>query len=534
MASAAATVPAVPSLPPRPTLAPTLARVLAMGLAAAIAGAARPAAASTLWIRCLGPVVLAAPPAATTGEPVTAVPASEPLTLQARIDAVLAAPFLANASVGVHVVDLANGAVLYTRNAEAPQNPASNVKLVTTAAALALLGPEHRYVTRVYIDKKSLHGHSVDGDLYLRGGGDPSLITADLYQLASDLRALGIHKITGGLVLDTTQFDRDELPPGFDQKDELAAYRSPGGALSVNFGTYVVLARPADKEGEAVLAAVDPPVPSIQLDNKATTDAGARTRLRVSVEPDKQGHGLRVALAGTIGVDAEPAEYRYPVASPADYTGEVFRLVLAQRGVKLGKSAVRLAEIPKDAERVAIARSQPLSVLVRSVNKLSNNYMAEHILKTLDPAVPQTYAGGLARVRTWLTEIAMPGAVHMTNGSGLYDSNRLSPIQLTHLLTRVHRDFRIAGDYLASLPISGADGTLRSRFQDTPAVRFVRAKTGSLEQVSTLSGYAGAVGKPPIAFSILISGLDKWKTALAKQAQDQIAGILAAEAAARP
>ena len=110
----------------------------------------------------------------------------------------------------------------------------------------------------------------------------------------------------------------------------------------------------------------------------------------------------------------------------------------------------------------------------------------------------------------------------------------ISPAQFTHLLARVHRDFRVAGDYLASLPIAGADGTLRSRLQDTGAERFVRAKTGSLDQISTLSGYAGAVGKPPIAFSILLSGLDKWKAPLAKQAQDQIAAVLAAEAAARP
>ena len=500
--------------------------VLATVLAAAIAGTAQPAAASSLWTHGFAAVALAAPAPA---------PAVEPLTLQARIDAVLAAPFLAGATVGVHVVDLASDTVLYTRNAEVVQNPASNVKLVTTAAALALLGPEHRYVTRVYIDRKSLHGHTVDGDLYLRGGGDPSLITADLYQLASDLRALGIHKISGGLVLDTTQFDRDELPPGFDQKDELAAYRSPGGALSVNFGTYVVLARPGGKAGEPVLAAVDPPVPSIHIDNKATTEAGGRTRLRVGVEPDPKGHGLTVTLAGTIGVDAEPAEYRYPVASPAEYTGEVFRLVLAQRGVKLGKPGVRLAALPDKAERVAIARSQPLSVLVRSVNKLSNNYMAEHILKTLDTATPQTYAGGLRRVQAWLTEQGVATAgFSMTNGSGLYDSNRITAAQLTTLLVRVHRDFRIAGDFLASLAIAGADGTMRSRLQDSPAQRFVRAKTGTLDEVSALAGYAGAVGKSPIVFAILVTGLDRWKAGAVKKAQNEIAELLAAAAAARP
>ena len=483
---------------------------------------ARPAAA----VR--SPTAAGTTATATAGAAATA----EPLTLQARIDAILTTSALGGATVGVHVLDLATGATLYDRNAGLAQNPASNVKLVTTAAALALLGPEHRYVTRVYAERKRLSGHTIDGDLYLRGGGDPSLITADLYQLASDLRALGVTRVTGGLVLDTSLFDRDELPPGFDQKQELVAYRAPGGALSVNFGTYVVLARPGAKEGEPALAGIDPPVPSIHLDNHATTAAGARTKLQVSVEPGDKG--LAVKLGGTIGLEAEPPEYRYRSRAPAEHTAEVFKPVLQQRGVKLGKATVRIAPVPEDAQRLAIVRSQPLSVLVRSVNKLSNNYMAEHILKTLDPATPQTYAGGLARVYAWLKEIELPGAVHMTNGSGLYDTNRVSASQFTHLLARVHRDFRIGGDYLASLPIAGADGTLRSRLQETVAERFVRAKTGTLDQVSALSGYAGAVGKPPIAFSILMSGLDKWRAPAARAAQDQIAALLAAEAAARP
>lgn len=495
-------------------------RRLGVGLLTALCLLARPSAA-------LGP----AP--APTGVGVTQ-PEAEPQSLAARIDAVLAGSKLDAATIGVHVRDLATGATLYSRNAELAQNPASNVKLVTTAAALALLGPEHRYVTRVYAARKALRGGTIDGDIYLRGGGDPSLITADLYQLASDLRALGITRITGGIVLDTSHFDRDELPPGFDQKQELVAYRSPGGALSVNFGTYVVLTRPGAKEGEPAHAAVDPPVPSIKLENRATTEAGARTHLRVAVEADPKGHALKVLLDGTIGSEAEPAEYRYPVASPGDYSGEVFALVLRQRGIKLGKSTLSVAATPADAQRLAIVRSQPLSVLVRSVNKLSNNYMAEHILKTLAAEQPQSYAGGLARVQAWLREIEMPGELRLGNGSGLYDNNRISPIQLTHLLARVHRDFRVAGDFMASLPIAGADGTLRNRLQDTGGERFVRAKTGTLDQVSALSGYAGALGKPPIAFSILMSGLGKWQAPIARKTQDQIAALLAAEAAARP
>ena len=491
------------------------------------------------WTLC--PAALDAAPAATpapapagsiAGDPI----AHDPATLKLRIDEILAQKPLAGATIGVHAVDLATGEVLYSRNPDVPQNPASNIKLVTTAAALALLGPEHRYITRVYIAKKSLKGSTVEGDLYLRGGGDPALITADLYQLASDLRALGITRITGGLVLDTTLFDRDEFPPGFEQKEELVAYRSPGGALSVNFGTFVVMVRPGRTVGEAALAAIDPPVPSLKLETTATTAAGARTKLSMGFDPpEKDSHARTLRLSGAIGVDAEPAEYRYPVSHPAEYTGEVFKLVLSQRGIKFGKPTVKLAAVPDDVQRLAIVRSQPLSVLVRSVNKLSNNYMAEHILKTLDPATPQTYAGGLRRVHAWLAEQGVATAgFSMTNGSGLYDTNRITATQLTSLLVRVHRDFRIAGDFLASLAIAGADGTMRSRLQDSPAQRFVRAKTGTLDEVSALAGYAGALGKPPIVFAILVSGLDRWKAGSVKKAQNEIAELLAAAAAARP
>lgn len=494
------------------------------------------------------PATTAAPVAATTAAPAADVvadpPSLDPAALKPRIDAILAAKALTGATLGVQAVDLATGAVLYSRNPDLPLNPASNIKLVTTAAALALLGPEHRYVTRVYVAKKTLKGHTIEGDLYLRGGGDPALITADLYQLASDLRALGITRVTGGLVLDTSLFDKDQLPPGFEQKEELVAYRSPGGALSVNFGTFVVLVRAGKAAGEAALAAIDPPVPSIKIETTATTSAGARTRLGVSIVPaDKSGpkgrgdsgHDLTIKLSGTIGVDAEPAEYRYPVTHPAEYTAEVFKLMLQQRGIKLAKPTVKLAKVPDDAARLAIVRSQPLSVLVRSVNKLSNNYMAEHILKTLDPNTPQTYAGGLARVRGWLVEqgIATAG-FSMTNGSGLYDTNRITAAQLAALLVGVHRDFRIAGDFLASMAIAGADGTMRSRLQDSPAQRFVRAKTGTLDEVSALAGYAGAVGKTPVVFAILVGGLDRWKAGSVKQAQNEIAALLAAAVAARP
>lgn len=478
----------------------------------------------------LGLCSLSAP---ATGAPATPA-AAAPADLAGRIDALLQTRAVARARVSLLVVDLATGARVYEKNPDLPLNPASNVKLVTTAAALALLGPEHRYVTRVYVKKGALKGKTIDGDIYLKGGGDPTLVTGDLYQLASDLKALGVTRITGGLVLDNTAFDRDELPPFFDQKDELAAFRAPGGAMAINFGTYVVLARPGAGDGDAVHVAIDPPVPSIRLKTSAKTDAGKRNQLKLAIGADKDG-AIDVVVEGTLGKDAAPVEYRYPVAKPTEYAGEVFRLVLKQRGVTVAKATTRLEAVPEDSDRLALVRSQPLSVIVRSVNKLSNNYIAEHILKTLDDHAPATFAGGLARVRGWLDAIATPkDGLTLGNGSGLYDANRISAAQLVHLLGVVHRDFRYAADFLASLPIAGVDGTLKSRMAEGRATRFVRAKTGSLDGVATLSGYAGAIGRPPLAFAILFNDLDTSAAGPAREVMNQIAELLAAEVADRP
>ena len=158
--------------------------------------------------------------------------APAPATLESVIDEALANPILEDATVGISVVDTGSGETLYARGADTPLNPASNVKLVTTAAALRVLGPEHRYSTLLFHAKDALQGDVIKGNAWLQGHGDPDLVTGDLYELATRLRGSGIKRITGGVIVDPGAFDRDELPPGFDQKEELASYRAPSGATS--------------------------------------------------------------------------------------------------------------------------------------------------------------------------------------------------------------------------------------------------------------------------------------------------------------
>jgi serine-type D-Ala-D-Ala carboxypeptidase/endopeptidase (penicillin-binding protein 4) len=454
--------------------------------------------------------------------------------LTEQIDAALAEPFLANASIGVSVVDLADNTVLYRRGDDKPLNPASNVKLVTTAAALALLGPEHRYATSLYHKDDAIKGAVLQGDVYLRGSGDPHLVTENLYLLAGNLRALGVKKITGGVVVDASHFDRDELPPGFDQKDELAAYRAPSGATAVNFNTFVVRVRPGSAVDQKPPAMVDPPVAGIEVINEAKTIDGGRTQLGVAIEDD--GKKTIVRMTGTMGLTAGPVAYRYPVSAPSRYAGEVLAVALAHQGITLGRSKVKTGTVPKKARVVATHHSPPVSVLVRSVNKFSNNFMAEQILKTLaDPSSPATFSAALGRVRQWLATHGMTSQeLRLGNGSGLYDTNRLTTAQLTTLLGIVHRDFRISSDYLASLAVMGADGTTRRRLRDTDVSRWVRAKTGTLDGVSALSGYAGADGRKPIAFSIVFNDLRRGDAARARAVQNRIAELLARHAAGQP
>jgi D-alanyl-D-alanine carboxypeptidase/D-alanyl-D-alanine-endopeptidase (penicillin-binding protein 4) len=230
-------------------------------------------------------------------------------------------------------------------------------------------------------------------------------------------------------------------------------------------------------------------------------------------------------------VDAGSVRWRYPVQDPSLYAGEVLRLVLAERGVAVARKRIQRGAVPDDAKLLATHVSPSVAEASRSINKLSNNFMAEQILKDLDPVTPATFAGGIARVAGWLAQIGVTTAgLRLGNGSGLYDANRVSARQIVQVLRYCHRDFRIASDFLASLAVMGSDGTTASRLATSDARRWIRAKTGTLDGISALSGYAGTLGRAPIAFAVLINGLAPGHAAAAREAQDRIAELLARHA----
>jgi len=440
---------------------------------------------------------------------------------------------LHNARVGISIIDVASGHELYSRDATGSYNAASNTKIMTTAAALALLGPDYRYRTTVYAQKQSKAG-VVKGDLYLVGRGDPSLDANALRALADELVLAGVERVTGGLVVDDTYFDADTMPPHFDeQPDEQAAFRAPVAAVSLNFNAVTVMVRPGARAGSPARVTVVPDNDYVKIISNVTTSRSGRTRVHLKTTATRDH--LEVRVVGRIRTNARRRRFRRRIADPLRFTGSAFQKVLSKRGIRLGRKTLRRGPVPPQAVQLASRKSAPMAVLLRGLGKYSNNFVAEMVFKTigaesLQSPAPATWADAQAAVRELLVDqMGLDAAsFRVDNGSGLFDSNALTPRQITTVLRAAYRDFRYGPDLVATLAFAGADGTLTKRMLEGPAERQVRAKTGTLAAASALSGYVAVDGVQPLAFSILLNDIPQQRGSLrnARALQDEIAEAL--------
>jgi D-alanyl-D-alanine carboxypeptidase/D-alanyl-D-alanine-endopeptidase (penicillin-binding protein 4) len=452
--------------------------------------------------------------------------------LRARLDELFSLPALTGAKLSVVVTEPDSGKVVYGRAEKSGLNAASNVKIVTSAAALALLGPEYRWKTAVYGPSRPggrwlEPGGELPGDLYLRGSGDPTLATRDLGEMATELVSLGLHRVRGGLVVDATAFEGSSVGPGFDQKDDSAAFRAPSSAASLNGNAVAVTVTPSVLAGGAARVVVDPPSPYFVVVGRITT--ARKGPAAPSIETADSGGGqTRVVVSGRVRLGTESRTFLRRVVHPELFLGQTFRQILQKRGVTFDKP-LRVEPLPAEGWRALAAHdSPPLAVVIQDVNKRSSNFAAEQLVRTLGGDVvgrPGTWDKGLEAVGRYLDGLGIPRASYrMANGSGLYDSNRFSAEQIASVLRAAMRDFRIAGEFMASLSVAGADGTLAQRMAGTVAERYVRAKTGTLAGVSCLSGIAGAPGQRPVVFSILMNDIPNPQEA--RLIQDRAAELL--------
>jgi serine-type D-Ala-D-Ala carboxypeptidase/endopeptidase (penicillin-binding protein 4) len=439
----------------------------------------------------------------------------------------LASPFLKKAKLGLYIQNLRTGEVLSALNAEEPLIPASNTKLVSTAAALYHLGPDYRFRTLLAIPKDSKKGGKIQGDLFLKGFGDPRLSTRDLNVFADQLVLKGITEISGDLVIDDSFFDAKTDPPGYEEKPEVqSTYRAPISATSLNFNAIGVHVFPGEKAGDKARLAADPRGGYLIVEGEVATTA-KKTKLSVECEEDKDK--LRCKATGSIALSHPGSASWRRVPNPPMYLGYTLSGILKEHGISL-KGKIKSGKLPEDAQSLYVHTSEELGVLVRYINKSSNNFMAEMVLKTLGAeykGAPGTSAAGLEAVRDYLADIGLPrGSYKISNASGLWGETRFSASQMVKILDAAAKDSRLAPDFMASLAIAGADGTIRSRMKGTSAERALRAKTGTLDEVICLSGYVRLNNADLVGFSVLLNDVSGY-AGPAKELQNEIGVAIA-------
>jgi len=428
--------------------------------------------------------------------------------------------------LGVIVFDIQSGDVLAAHQPNAALNPASNMKLVTAAAALSKLSPNHTYRTALYGRRE---GTSV-GDLVLRGYGDPSLSTKDIWELANGLRRWGIRRVKGDILVDQSFFDDAFVPPGFEQQpDEWAYFRAPVSAIALEANTVTMHVAPT-RSKEPALVTFAPSGFVDVVGRVMSGPKGSTQNVTLSLVPT-DGR-LKAQVGGTVPEDASRLRITQRVDDPRLYAGYVLRALLEEQGVTID-GRVRTGGEQVNAQ-LAMHRSDRLANLLERLGKDSDNFYAEMIFKGLASGTNRrglTSASGVEVAEAYLKSIgALDAGMILRNGSGLFDTNRLTAHSLGVLLRAAYQDPSMRTEFVRHLAVGGEDGTLKSRFRDRVSKGRVRAKTGTLASVTSLSGYVLPEGSGrPIAFSILVNGV-AGKVPGAREAIDECVRALVREA----
>ncbi|HYN14511.1 MAG TPA: D-alanyl-D-alanine carboxypeptidase/D-alanyl-D-alanine-endopeptidase [Terriglobales bacterium] len=461
--------------------------------------------------------------------------------LASTIETILAQPELERGFWGIEVVSLKDGRTLYALNSDKLFTPASNTKLFTTAAALALIGPDYRFKTTVEtagtVDK---YGRLV-GDVVLVGRGDPNLSgrvlpyagrtqrtqpsIRVLEQLADQLVQKGVKFIDGDIVADDSYYAFERYGEGWTQDDLVWESGAPVSALSINDNVMFVNILPADRPGEKAFVSIDPFADYYRIDNRILTTPSGTGPRKIFINREPGSNVL--TLWGNIPVDDPGAGEALAIDDPAAFAGQLFQRLLEQRGIAVyGRPRTRHTELASlqtltvtalasGGGEHGMASRQPLVLAsyqsspfiddLQVVNKVSQNLHAELMLRLLgrEKGTSGTIEGGLEVERGFLTQAGIaPAQYAFYDGSGMSRENLATPHAVVQLL-RYAAGQPWGKAWQDTLAIAGIDGSLANRFKGTSAEGRVRAKTGALGHVNALSGYATTVNGVPIAFSIL-------------------------------
>jgi D-alanyl-D-alanine carboxypeptidase/D-alanyl-D-alanine-endopeptidase (penicillin-binding protein 4) len=459
----------------------------------------------------LFPALAACASGAAAPSPPAPAPAGPPIA--AALEAVFNDTMFAGAFWGVDVRSQATGEILYQRNPGKMLVPASNMKIVTGAAALEELGPDYRYRT-ADAATGPIAGGELRGDLVVVGSGDPTISAqfggdprAVFRAWADSLRARGVTRITGRVVGDDNAFDDVPLGAGWSWDDVNDYYSAEISALELNEGIVGVRVRPGASPGAPAMVTLDPPTAYVPVRSTVTTGApGSAPRVDAVREPLGPG----IVVSGQLAADTTAVTTEVAVRNNTAYFATVLRETLAAAGIAVRGEAVDMDSLPAAPARtdtLFVHRSPPMPEILAAVMKPSQNQIGELLLKTLGRELrgAGTARAGIAVVdslaRTW----GLPARrLSQADGSGLSRYNLVAPEFLIALLRHMERSPN-RDVFVASLPVAGVDGTLASRMRGTPLQGNVRAKTGTVSNVRALSGYMTTAAGEPIVFSIIVN-----------------------------
>ena len=430
--------------------------------------------------------------------------------------------------VSVYVQELAEEPAklsppLLAHQSTASLNPASTMKLLTSYAGLALLGPSYRWKTEVYTDG-SLHNGVLDGNLYLKGYGDPNLMTVDFWRLLNSLRQLGIREIKGDLIVDNSYFDiKAQSLASFDG-DAARAYNATPSALAINLKASSFR---FDSDASHVNITPEPNLPEIKVNNllKVGNADCANWRNTLRYEVKQTGDTAAVTFSGVYAPNCSEKYLELLALDENNYTLDLFRKLWSELGGSFnGKLRTQNVpnSMPGNAIKVMQQDSRTLAQILPDINKWSNNLMARQLLLTIAAekmGVPATEANGALVVSRWLNTLGLNfNELVIDNGSGLSRIERISAQHMGELLVSAYFS-PVMSELMSSLPILAVDGTMLKRMQDSPLQGRAHLKTGTINGVFTLAGYMlGQHGKR----YVVVFMVNHAKVALTKPAQDAL------------
>lgn len=450
--------------------------------------------------------------ARTPARPAAIVSAADALVLlRSALDRIFDDPNFTNAQWGVEIVSLDRGEPIYERNAARLYMPASNNKVLTTAATLVRLGPDFRYETRVLADGPVVDG-TLKGNLVVVGSGDPSnaprFLGADPFQMFKDwtsrLKEKGIRRIEGDLLGDEAAFEVKLLGNGWEWDDLAYGYAAPVSALQFNENLIAIEIAPGEKEDGPAVLKIRPLEKYLSVENKVLT-AAAGTDADIDIE---RGEGREsVVLRGVVPLKSSPQIRTVAVQFPSNYYLEALKGVMQQEGIDVSRCEVKAVRgwNPPSAQLLWVHSSPPLAEIIKPLLKVSQNLYAETLIRTLGLKFcgEGTFSGGKKVVEGALHDMAIEkGTYFYADGSGLSRRNLITADLLVRIFRFMYRHEYFQQFYDA-LPIAGVDGTIAGRMKGTKAENNVHAKTGSVAYVRSLSGYVRTADGEMLAFSMI-------------------------------